>query len=226
VLERVLPRGVAFAESRSDVFDAVLFPEEEVVVEHAVEKRRREFATARHCARKALADLGFPAGPIPVGPRGAPAWPPGAVGSITHCDGYRGCAVAQAEDLSAIGIDAEPNLALPDGLLGDVALAEEARRLEALVCIDPAVNWDRLLFCMKEAVYKVWFPLAGSWLGFEDAAISIDPTGGSFEASLRVPGPSLDGRRLNHLSGRWIAADGLLLAAIALSAPAASAVAG
>jgi len=50
VLERVLPTGVAVVSTRDDR-DASLHPEEEAAVERAVEKRRREFTTARACAR-------------------------------------------------------------------------------------------------------------------------------------------------------------------------------
>jgi len=43
------------------------------------------------------------------------------VGSITHCAGYRACALARAADVVALGIDAEPHEALPEGVLGEIA---------------------------------------------------------------------------------------------------------
>ena len=86
----------------------------------------------RACAREALARLGVPAQPIPTGSRGEPLWPDGIVGSITHCDGYRACAVAAAADWLTIGVDAELDESLPDGLIGDIALPEERRWLEQL----------------------------------------------------------------------------------------------
>jgi 4'-phosphopantetheinyl transferase EntD len=218
VIERILPFGVASAESRADLLDAALFPEEEATVARAVEKRRREFATGRECARRALAGLGIPAQSIPVGERGAPHWPRGVVGSITHCDGYRACAVARSADLATIGIDAEPNEPLPAGLIDDIAIAEERPALAALRESDPAVSWDRLLFCVKEAVYKAWFPLTRMWLGFEDAAVRIDRSRGTFGASLLIPGPTLGDRPLMGFTGRWLLDDGVLLAAIALAA--------
>jgi 4'-phosphopantetheinyl transferase EntD len=217
VLERILPGSVvvvAGAEERS----VSLFAEEEAALGAAVEKRRREFVTARACAREALARLGHPAQPIPAGPRGEPIWPAGIVGSITHCAGYRACAVAPASALLTIGIDAEVDERLPDGLLADIALPEEQHWIERAADEDPRLNWDRLLFSIKESIYKAWFPLARSWLGFEDASVEIDPSRGSFSASLLVPGPTLGGRKLDGFSGRWLAADGLLLSAIAAPA--------
>jgi 4'-phosphopantetheinyl transferase EntD len=216
VFEQILPAGVAVAATRGDILDAELFPEEESIVGRAVEKRRREFLTARACARQALAQLGIAPAAIPSGPRGEPRWPDGIVGSITHCDGYRACAVARSTDLATVGIDAEPNQPLPDGVLGDIALPEERRQLGNLARDAPDVRWDRLLFSIKESVYKAWFPLAERWLGFEDAKVAIDPRRASFTACLLVPGPVFGGAELSQLQGRWAVGDGLVIAAIAL----------
>lgn len=216
MLERILPEGVAVAATREDL-DAALYPEEEPVVGRAVEKRRREFTTARACAREALAQLGQPPQPIPPGPRGEPLWPVGIVGSITHCDGYRACAVARVGDLVTVGVDAEPNQPLPDGLLGDIALPEEREMLRALTREEPGICWDRLLFSAKEAVYKAWYPLAERWLGFEDAIVAVDRPSKSYSVRLLVPGPDVDGRELTGFAGRWAAGGGLVLTAIALA---------
>jgi 4'-phosphopantetheinyl transferase EntD len=215
VLERILPAGVAVSTTREDL-DVPLFPEEEAIVSRAVEKRRREFTTARACAREALAQLGEPARAIPSGPKGEPLWPAGIVGSITHCKGYRACVVARASDLLTVGVDAEPDQPLPDRLLGDIALPEERESLRHLASEAPGTHWDRLLFSIKESVYKAWFPLAERWLGFEDAVIAIDRPRGSFSVHLLVPGPVVEGRELRTLHGRWLAADGFAMAAIAL----------
>ncbi len=217
MLERVLPAGVCVFETGEDL-DQALYPEEEKVVAKAVEKRRREFTTARACAREALERLGLPRQAIPSGARGEPLWPEGVVGSITHCEGYRACAVAWARDLLAVGVDAEPNRPLPDGLLGDIALPEEREQLNRLAREAPGTHWDRLLFSAKESIYKVWFPLAERWLGFEDALVAIDPREQRFSARILVPGPTVQGGELREVEGRWLVADGLVVAAIALPA--------
>jgi 4'-phosphopantetheinyl transferase EntD len=216
VLERILPRSATVVATHEDL-DGALYPEEKSVVERAVGKRRREFTTTRACAREALARLGQPHQPIPPGPRGEPLWPTGIVGSITHCDGYRGCALASDADLRTIGIDAEPDEPLPDGLLGDIALPEEREMLRALAREDPRISWDRLLFSAKESVYKAWYPLAQRWLGFEDATVTIDRVAQTYSARLLVPGPVLEGRELTGFAGRWVADGGLVLTAIALA---------
>ncbi|MER5625854.1 4'-phosphopantetheinyl transferase superfamily protein [Streptosporangium sp. NPDC002544] len=210
MIEKILPPWVASAESFDDPPGVTLFPEEEAVIARAVDKRRREFTTARHCARQALARIGLPPAPILPGERGAPGWPGGVVGAITHCAGYRAAAVSR--DALTVGIDAEPHEPLPDGVLDAVSL--EAERA-AIARLDGGVHWDRLLFSAKESVYKAWFPLARRWLGFEEAHLTFDPSG-TFTARLLVPGPLVAGRELTGFTGRWLVADGLAVTSIAV----------
>ena len=217
MIEQILPASAVVVATTAER-DVELFPEEEAVVGNAVEKRRREFVTARACAREALARLGLRDQVVGAGARGEPVWPAGIVGSITHCTGYRACAVAPASELLTIGVDAEVDDPLPPGLIDDIALPEERRWIEQATAERPGVSWDRLLFSIKESIYKAWFPLARSWLGFEDASVEIDPASGTFTAHLLVPGPTLKEGKLDGFCGGWLRADGLLLSAIALPA--------
>jgi 4'-phosphopantetheinyl transferase EntD len=215
MLEKILPAEAACAEAFADPPGIVLFPEEEALVARAVDKRRREFSTARGCARSALAALGVAPVPIPAGEKGSPQWPPGFVGSITHCAGYRAAAVARARDVLTIGLDAEPDQALPDRVLDVIALPGERARLHDLMASAPGTCWDRLLFSAKESVYKAWFPLTRQWLDFGDADITVNPADGTFEARLLVTAPVVGGSPLTGFGGRWLACDGLILTAIA-----------
>jgi 4'-phosphopantetheinyl transferase EntD len=215
MMETLLPTSAVAVEALVDDPDATLFPEEEQQVGKAVEKRRREFTTARVCARRALAVLGFAPAPILAGPKREPLWPAGVVGSITHCAGYRAAAVARRAEIPTIGIDAEPHGSLPRGVLDQIALPDERASLAVLLTRHPEIHWDRLLFSAKESVYKAWFPLAGRWLGFEDAAITLDPAAGTFAVRLLVAGPDLPAGRLVGFDGRWLVANGLVLTAVA-----------
>ncbi|MFE0461543.1 4'-phosphopantetheinyl transferase [Kitasatospora sp. NPDC058965] len=221
MIDLLLPPAVVTEETYGDdeADQAPLYPEEERVVARSVAKRRREFAAVRGCARRAMARLGVPPAPVLPGERGAPQWPAGLVGSMTHCRGYRAAALSRSGDLASLGIDAEPHGPLPDGVLPAVALPAERRRLALLRTGRPTVHWDRLLYSAKESVYKAWFPLTGRWLDFEQADIDLhlspDATStGHFHAELLVPGPLLAGRRLTCFDGRWTVARGLVATAV------------
>jgi 4'-phosphopantetheinyl transferase EntD len=219
VLEQILPSSVAVVATRSDS-DAQLFPEEEWIIRRAIESRRREFVTARACAREALTNLGLPLQSIPADPQGIPVWPEGIVGSITHCAGYRAAAVGRTQDLAALAIDAEPNRQLRHRVLSVIASPSEIRWVRQCLRESPHICWDRLLFCIKEAVYKVWFLLTGKRLGFQDVKIEIDQASQEFSASLEAFGSTIDGATQLIVPGRWLVADGLIATAIALSQPA------
>ena len=96
---------------------------------------------------------------------------------MTHCAGYAAAAVGRSAQIIGIGIDAEPDAPLPDGVLDLVATAAERERLAATPVASDSPNWDRLLFSAKEAVYKAWFPLVGEWLDHQQAEILINPHG-------------------------------------------------
>lgn len=213
----ILPAGVVAVEAFDDEVDAPLFPAEEAMVRNAVDKRRREFATVRRCAREAMAVLGRPAVPVLTGERGAPMWPDGLVGSMTHCAGYRAAVLADATVIRTVGIDAEPDEPLPPGVLDSIALPQERERLDRLRSADPRVHWDRLLFSAKESVYKAWFPMTRRWLDFEEATVTIDPGAGRFDARL-LTRAEVDGRPLTGFTGRFLATRGLVVTAIAVSA--------
>ncbi|MFH8440417.1 4'-phosphopantetheinyl transferase [Streptomyces sp. NPDC018026] len=221
MIEELLPGTVVTVEAfdQDDAAHLPLYPEEEEIVARAVAKRRREFTVVRSCARRAMEKLGVPAQPVLTGERGAPRWPDGLAGSMTHCDGYCAAALVRLTDLASLGIDAEPDGPLPDGVLETIALPAEVALLRRLGGARPGVHWDRLLFSAKESVYKAWYPLTGQWLDFAEADIEIrvdpaDPRRGTLHAALLVPGPTVDGRRLSGFDGRWSARDGLVTTAV------------
>jgi enterobactin synthetase component D / holo-[acyl-carrier protein] synthase len=195
VIAELLPGTVVSAEAYDDHVDVPLFPAEEAVIAKAVDKRRREFSTVRYCARQAMKALGLPETPVLPGERGAPRWPDGIVGSMTHCEGYRAAVLARGSDVLTVGIDAEPDEPLPEGVLEAITLPSERN------------FHGRLLFSAKESVYKAWFPLARVFLDFSEAELRIRDDG-TFSARILVPGPVSD------FEGRWLVRDGLVLTSI------------
>ncbi|GAA2978053.1 4'-phosphopantetheinyl transferase family protein [Streptomyces fulvorobeus] len=219
MIRALLPAGVAAEVAYDDARapEERLFPQETALIAHAVPKRQQEFTTVRFLARRALRTLGQEPAPLLPNRRGAPQWPQGIVGSMTHCDGYRAAVVARSDTTAALGIDAEPDAPLPDGVLDAIALPHEIALIGSLTARRPGISWDRLVFSAKESVFKVWYPLTGRELDFPEAEIDISEAERTFRARLFVPGPLVAGRRIGEFHGRWTAERGLLATAIHLA---------
>lgn len=217
MIETIVSDRVATADAFDDPPCTCLYPEEAARVANAVDKRRQEYTTVRHLARQAMVHLGVPAAAIVPGSRREPLWPAGVVGSLTHCVGYRAAALASAEHVTAVGIDAEPHMPLPDRLVRRLALPEELDLLADLEAGHPSVCWDRLLFSAKEAVYKAWFPLAQRWLDFDDATVTLDPGHRTFTVRLHRTGPLVHGVPLVAMSGRWLIERGLIVCVVEIA---------
>jgi 4'-phosphopantetheinyl transferase EntD len=217
ILGSVLPPWAAFAEAFGDEPAEALFAAERAVVAGAVAGRVAEFATGRVLARRALADLGVPPSPLLPADGGAPRWPHGIVGSITHCRGYRAAVAAPSALAAGIGIDAEPNAPLPDRVLDRISQLAERHFLAGATTMRPEASWDRLLFCCKEAVYKAAARLSPDLRRVADVTIRLDIRSGTFTA-LPVRACRADAAMLRRARGRWSVRAGLLLAVFVVPA--------
>jgi 4'-phosphopantetheinyl transferase EntD len=98
----------------------------------------------------------------------APRWPPGFVGSLAHDREFAVAAVAPAASILGVGIDVEPRLPLPEELLDMIATPGERAQLKG------DLVFARLLFCMKEAVYKATNPIDGVFLEHHDVEVCLE----------------------------------------------------
>ena len=205
--------GIQVAACRAGAPGAALFPEERQAVRRAVAARKAEFAAGRTAARAAMAALGLPASPIPMAPDRAPVWPQGVTGTITHTDGLALAAVALRETSRGLGLDIEPDTALPRDLWPSVLTDAEQHWLQAR----PKAGQGRLakkIFCVKEATYKAQYAASGTFLEFHDLNVTLTPETGDFHAVFqRDAGPFARG---TFLAGRLAGTKGLILAYICL----------
>ncbi len=197
-------------EASGPLWDAPLLPEEEACVEEAVERRRRQFAAGRACAREALARLGVSPAPLLREPDRSPRWPAGVVGSISHCQGRCAAAVAWGSEFAGLGLDVERRGRVTDRLLPRVATPRERARLAA-----PGAGEDdaTLLFSAKEAVYKCLSRWVSGTLGWHDVEVE-------FLAGARIAIRllrELDGLP-RSLEGRYACADETLATGVVLPA--------
>ena len=110
-------------------------------------------------------------------PAGAPIWPPGLVGSLTHKSGFIGLVLAPTHEWLSIGIDAEDPAKMRLDFVPRLCNKAEATLLQGLAGGD--VEHHRLLltvlFSFKESLFKALFPLGETMFYFHDAqVIKID----------------------------------------------------
>ena len=152
----------------------------------AGERRRRDYAAGRNLARRLLVPLGCGDHALVQTAAGAPRWPAGVVGSISHCRDRVFAAVAPADRADAIGIDIENVARFHDGLAHHILTTQERARLPA----DKAERRRRMAiaFSAKEAFYKHQSVLFGAPLTFQDAEIHIDARRQGFSVVMTNPG--------------------------------------
>lgn len=216
----LLPQHATFAtldvdESENDIRRLIdLHPLEQALVVNSVARRQAEFADGRWCAHQALGlqeSFGATQPAILKGERGMPVWPEGFCGAISHTDGMRAAVVAPTSAISSIGLDCEPRASLPPEVLTSIARPAELARIVQLY--EAGISCaDRLLFCAKEATYKVWFPLTHRWLGFEEAEIDVRADGTLLAYPLIKPSPA------TVFEGRWYISEAYISVVMAMPA--------
>lgn len=156
-----------------------LLPDELDAFATSVEKVRRASGAARIVARELLLRLGQQQQAIPKSASGMPIWPSGIVGSLAHESEIAVAALAMRRDYSSLGVDVEPAQALEPDDLKIIATATERQMIQD----DPFRG--RLLFAIKEAVYKAVYPLDGVFLDHHDVEVSL-PSGAATVRGRRV----------------------------------------
>src|SRR6187455_258976 len=151
----------------ADGDELALLPAEMAAFAGSVLKVQRASGAARIVARQLLSRFGQAPCAIPRSTGGKPVWPAGIVGSMAHDSGIAIAAVAAQKDFLSIGIDVEPAEPLAPDLLDIVATANERETIQDDPC------GGRLLFAVKEAIYKTVYPLDGVFLDHHDVEVGL-----------------------------------------------------
>jgi len=211
VLEGLFPEHVRCVISADYPEQFALLPDETECTAPMNPRRRREFVHGRSCARIALAGLGYPDCPVPVGDGRAPTWPDGVVGSISHCGATAAAAVAHRGDTGGVGLDIEQNQALDEPLLRMICRADERERLDGT---DVGLLLAKLIFSAKESVFKCVWPELRRFVDFQEVEIRLDIDRNTFSALPHADdlSPDLFGR----LRGRFGQTGELFITAVYL----------
>jgi len=176
-------------------------------------RRRASFRAGRDCAQRALAALRAPVTAVSRDPAGAPIWPIGFAGSISHTDTIAAAIVARNPPIAGIGLDLEHDRPMEDAEMcrlicrpGELAPLQHAK--------DPGrLHQAMLLFVIKEAVYKLHSPLGGPFLNFHDVHVQLDRYKGRFIAELVTVGKQ--GGAGSTFTGAFSCRSGLIMAVTA-----------
>ncbi|PIE24932.1 MAG: hypothetical protein CSA62_01710 [Planctomycetota bacterium] len=150
---------------------ALLNPQEELLVQGAVDKRKREFGAGRHAARACLAQLGVQGEPVLLkGEKREVLWPEAYVGAISHRPPCSVAVAAQKAQFRSLGLDIEKR-------------GRVEAKLWRLIFVESELAWLRsqdaeqglenatLLFSAKESLYKLQFPLSHEYVDFRQARL-------------------------------------------------------
>ena len=208
LVEGLLDPGVQIEASAHDFGVADLLPEEKPLVARAVESRQREFATGRVLARRLLRRSGRPDGPLLRDEDRVPIWPEGIVGSVTHCAGLCLVAIAPSRAQRGIGLDVEPDEAVKEGVARVVCRGEEHDWVNAAADIDAQRRRVKLIFSIKEATYKAFYPELRTFWSFQDVGVRVDLEAGRFVAELP------DGPDVRTVEGRVARRGGYIISSV------------
>lgn len=206
----MLPQVISVEELQQDGNGGIprLFPRESSHAATFAPERRREFAWGRQCARAALKGLGFSAMEVPVGPSREPVWPAGVCGSISHASSAWAAAAALRSDLHALGLDIDTDDPLPEGAAEEIVRRDEHSSSAPRGM--PVELWEKVVFSAKESVFKAWFPITGSWLGFLDCRIAV-AAGGELVAEVVAARPATWPKQV---VGAWSVSSGCVRTAV------------
>jgi phosphopantetheine--protein transferase-like protein len=151
--------------------------------------RAGQSAAVRACACELLRARGVNSPHIGRHANGAPIWPDGWVGSLTHSTGRGAVAVARADSIHAVGIDLEYPRRMKRALWAHVLTPTEINALADLP-EDVANKRVTASFCAKEAIYKALSPLGGRVPGFHDVELVWDKGGGFTPRSTTAEAPA------------------------------------
>ena len=154
----------------------------------ATPQRQRGFRAGRYCASRALEQLGMPGACPGVTDHGAPAWPPGTVGSITHAMSLVCAAAAPRRQCAGVGIDIEPIASLDKAH----ALASRAATSPEVFGVMDGMKFDyatavALIMSAKHSLYKCVYPQVGRSFSYLDASVEdVQRSTNRFRARLKV----------------------------------------
>ncbi|MBU2885837.1 4'-phosphopantetheinyl transferase superfamily protein [Gilvimarinus agarilyticus] len=166
-----LPEGVHSSFSDLSHTTDVLFESEKHITQDYDPKRLQEFCSGRYCAHQCLDRLDTRK-PILKTKEGVPIWPKAVTGSISHSTKLSGAIASSTKTIGGIGLDIETIGRISPDMWAILYTNNEIDLLKRTAM--PEVDFlSTLIFSMKEAFYKMQFPISGLFMDFQDCEITL-----------------------------------------------------
>jgi enterobactin synthetase component D len=187
---RILPDWVSqvslYVNETEDAAAAIPLPP---AWQSASPERQRDYRAGRYCAQLALEQLGISRCIPDVTEHGAPLWPAGTVGSISHTHGLVSAAAAVRKRCLGLGLDVESIASLDKAH----ALAARTATSTEIFGVMDSTKADyatavTLIVAAKHALYKCLHPqIGGRSFAYLDASVDdAQLPKGRFRARLKV----------------------------------------
>lgn len=170
------PSGVKHYFTTEQHGTEVLSAAEQALSANYGSKRLADFCTGRYCLRFCTKELGF-SGDILVGERGMPILPQGLTASVSHSKVLCGAVAAHTSAFLSIGIDVETVGRVHADMWHLLFTAPEIAYLKAIPSEMEREIVSTSFFSLKEAFYKMQFPLTATYLDLHDAEVTLSSTG-------------------------------------------------
>ncbi len=175
-------QNIFCASFSASQFECSMFESDDIEyprsISMSVSKRQAEFFFGRICAKLALRELDIRNMQVKVGEFGAPIWPPGFTGSITHTNTLAAAIVVPIHSCSGIGIDIENVIdkQTTASISQTVLTGFEFAYLQTNVTIYPLEVLLTIVFSAKESFFKAVFSEVRHYFDFNAISIyNIDP---------------------------------------------------
>jgi 4'-phosphopantetheinyl transferase EntD len=150
------------------------------LAENVTNARIRELMAGRSTARRALRLIGVEPKPILSRSDGAPVWPLGLCGSISHSHRHIAVLLARSSHYESVGIDIDDGRPLGVAASANVATAQELEVVDRAGWTVSGATAENLAFSAKEAIFKCQFPVTlDASLDFLDVCLELGESVGN-----------------------------------------------
>ena len=174
--------GASLAIARVGDYGRNLLEPERVGYQDMAPTRKQTYSTGRYCAHLAVVDQAHQDAPITRDGR-VPRWPNGLTGSITHTSELAAAVVSC--EYASVGIDLEQVGRVTPLLYNKLFTAPEIADIKGRAegsdepghgagMLEQEIFRATCMFSAKEAAYKAVYQIAGQYIGFQEARVTLE----------------------------------------------------